>query len=262
MIEDSISVVIPVYNDQEVLRELHSRLKHVLSDLIADYEIIFVDDGSRDQSFSILKTLLRKDQNLIIIKLKRNFGQSNAITAGLEYAAKDTVVIMDSDLQDRPEDIRVLATSLIQSGKSMAIAKWVERREAFKSRIISNLFFLISDLLTNIRHPKNVGVFRIIRRSVLEEIEKLKFKTGTTLSMLYRTGAEFVTVDLTRDPRYAGKSSYNVIKKFKLAASRIIPNCRFKILFVNRKKIEKKYMPYYEVEEILTENGSRICLKK
>ena len=108
MVNYFLSVVIPVYNDEEVLEELYKRLKPVIDSLTNNYEIIFVDDGSKDKSFEKLLDLYQKDENIKIIKLSKNFGQHNSIAAGLENSSGDLVVLMDSDLQDRPEDLSLI----------------------------------------------------------------------------------------------------------------------------------------------------------
>ena len=110
-LDGMLSVVIPVYNDEEVLHELLRRLIPVVKSLATEYEVVFIDDASRDSSWAVLKGLQKENPNLRLLKLGRNFGQDGAITAGLKAARGDYVVIMDSDLQDPPEDIPKLVAS-------------------------------------------------------------------------------------------------------------------------------------------------------
>jgi dolichol-phosphate mannosyltransferase len=141
----SLSIVIPVYNDEEVLDELVKRLIPVAESLSGQYEVIFIDDGSRDQSWKIMKRLQKENANLKIIKLARNFGQSNSTAAGLDHASGDIIAIMDSDLQDRPEDIPKLIRSMEDNDTDMAIVKWMSRKDSFMKILVSKLFHNVSN---------------------------------------------------------------------------------------------------------------------
>ncbi|NQV18361.1 MAG: glycosyltransferase family 2 protein [Armatimonadetes bacterium] len=224
-----LSIVIPVFNDCKVLQELYRRLEPVVSKVGKSYEIIFVDDGSSDDSFQILKELQDKDENIRIVKLVKNFGQSNAITAGLEYSKGDIIVIMDSDLQDKPEDIPILLNALEENDVQMVVAKWVSRKGPVVKKIISNTFFRVSNIITKIHHPPNIGVFRAFKKGAYETVKNIPELSGTTLSRFYRAEINYKTVDLHRDKRYAGKGGYNLNRMFKLAFDRILPHARFKI---------------------------------
>lgn len=226
---EKISILIPVFNDQEVLPELYRRLKAQLDQAGQAYEIVFVDDGSSDSSWKMIEDLHKQDKGIFGIKLMRNFGQQNAIAAGLDHVGGDVVVIMDSDLQDRPEDIPKLAQALEENDASMAIARWASRKDGWLKLAVSRLFFNVSKRITNIRHEPNLGVFRAIRREVIEELRKYPEKTSTTLSLLYWIGVDYVAVDLERDARYAGKSGYSLKKMLKLTADRIFSFSMFPI---------------------------------
>ncbi len=229
MIAETISVVIPVFNDQEVLPELYQRLAKQLRQDNQDYEVLFVDDGSKDRSWQIIEDIHNQDDRVNGLKLMRNFGQQNAIAAGLDHVSGDIVVIMDSDLQDRPEDIPKLVDALKENDASMAIAKWKSRNDSFLKRFASQLFFLVSKRITKIRHEPNLGVFRAIRREVIEELKKYPEKTSTALSLLYWIGVDYVAVELERDARFAGESGYNLKKMLKLTADRIFSFSMFPI---------------------------------
>lgn len=216
-----LSVVIPVYNDETVLPELLKRLLPVLDGITNKYEVILVDDGSGDSSWDVICRLHSADKQIAGIKLMRNFGQQNSIAAGLDHARGDVIVIMDSDLQDPPEDIPRLLDALLQNDASMAIARWKSRKDGFFKRFVSKLFYAVSRKITKIRHEPNLGVFRAIRKEVVDELQKYPEKTSTTLSLLYWIGMDYVAVDLERDSRYAGRSGYNLKKMLKLTADRI-----------------------------------------
>jgi len=227
--QESISILIPVFNDQEVLDELNERLMKVLPVLADRFEIMFVDDGSSDASWDKISELKKKNESVVGIKLMRNFGQQNALSAGLDHAKGDVVVIMDSDLQDRPEDIPRLIEALQNNDASMAIARWKTRKDGFFKKLFSKLFYKVSQKITKINHQPNLGVFRAIRREVVEELKKYKEKTSTTLSLLYWIGVDYVTVELERDKRFAGKSGYNLKKMLKLTLDRIFSFSMFPI---------------------------------
>ncbi|OPX27948.1 MAG: hypothetical protein B1H06_04345, partial [Candidatus Cloacimonas sp. 4484_143] len=139
-----ISVVIPVYNDEEVLTELYCRLNRGLKVISPNYEIIFIDDGSNDKSLDVLQDLQFADHRIRIIRLARNFGQSNAIAAGLEQSQGEFIVIMDSDLSDRPEDISSLLEVLNENDVEMVIAQRLERNDKWINRSLSKVFFMLS----------------------------------------------------------------------------------------------------------------------
>ncbi|MDD4236685.1 MAG: glycosyltransferase family 2 protein [Bacteroidales bacterium] len=227
--EINMSVVIPVFNDQEVLEELYTRLTQVLSKLTGEYEIVLVDDGSSDNSWQKIENLKVSNRSVVGIKLMRNFGQQNAIAAGLDFVSGDVTVIMDSDLQDRPEDIPKLIEALEKNDASMAISKWKTRKDGVLKIFVSRIFYAVSKKITKINHQQGLGVFRAIRKEAIEELKKYNEKTSTTLSLLYWIGVDYVTVELDRDERFAGKSGYNLKKMLKLTMDRIFSFSMFPI---------------------------------
>ena len=224
-----LSIVVPVYNDQEVLHELHRRLNEVLPQIADEYEIVMVDDGSCDKSWPVMCQLKESDEHVVAVKLSRNFGQQNSIAAGLSVAKGDVIVLMDSDLQDRPEDIPVLLNRLEESGAQMAIAQWQSRQDTGFKKFVSKLFFVVSDKITDIHVLPRLGNFRAMRRSVLDELKNFPEKTATTMSLLYYIGNNYVPVPLTRDARFAGKSGYNLRKMLGLTFARIFSFSLFPI---------------------------------
>ena len=151
-------MVVPIYNDQEVISELLRRLSAVLEQIVNDYEIILVDDGSRDQSWEIMQAERANYAHLRIAHLSRNFGQQNAIAAGLSLTTKELIVLMDSDLQDRPEDIPVLIDALLANEQAtMAIAQWEERKDSRMKIAVSRLFQRVSNSITDIHTMPRLG---------------------------------------------------------------------------------------------------------
>ena len=230
---NSLSVAIPIYNDQEVIDELLRRLTAVLESIVSEYEIILVDDGSRDNSWAVMNEARQAYQHLRIARLSRNFGQQNAIAAGLSLTTKDLIVLMDSDLQDRPEDIPVLIDALLADPEaSMAIAQWEERKDSRLKIAVSRLFQRVSNRITDIHTMPRLGIFRVMKKSVVEELRRFPEKTATAVSLLYFIGSKYVAVPLKRDARFAGKSGYNLGKMLNLTFARIFSFSMFPIRMV------------------------------
>lgn len=231
--KQSISVVVPIYNDSEVIHELIKRLSPVLESITADYEVILVDDGSRDDSWLQMLAVRQANASIKAVRLSRNFGQQSAIAAGLSLTSKELIVLMDSDLQDRPEDIPVLIDALLADEKAtMAIAQWEERKDSRLKLAVSRLFQRVSNSITEIHTMPRLGVFRVMKKSVVEELRNFPEKTATTVSLLYYIGSRYVAVPLKRDARFAGKSGYNLSKMLALTFARIFSFSMFPIRIV------------------------------
>lgn len=229
----SISVVVPIYNDQEVIAELHRRLRPVLEAITDRYELILVDDGSRDRSWEEMLQVRCSNEHVRAVRLSRNFGQQSAIAAGLSLTSNDLIVLMDSDLQDRPEDIPALIDALLADGQAtMAIAQWEERKDSRMKLAVSRLFQRVSNSITEIHTVPRLGIFRVMKKSVVEELRNFPEKTATTVSLLYYIGSRYVAVPLKRDARFAGKSGYNLSKMLALTFARIFSFSMFPIRMV------------------------------
>ncbi len=230
---ESISVVVPIYNDEEVITELHRRLRPVMEQITKDYEIILVNDGSRDHSWEKMLEVRRENEHIKAVRLNRNFGQQSAIAAGLSLTTKDLIVLMDSDLQDRPEDIPVLIDALLADEEAtMAIAQWEERKDSRMKLAVSRLFQRVSNSITEIHTMPRLGIFRVMKKSVVDELKNFPEKTATTVSLLYYIGSKYVAVPLKRDARFAGKSGYNLRKMLNLTFARIFSFSMFPIRMV------------------------------
>lgn len=233
MYKQSLSVVVPIYNDQEVISELLRRLTAVVETLTKEYEIILVDDGSRDNSWAIMNEERAKREYVRIARLSRNFGQQNAIAAGLSLTTKDLIVLMDSDLQDRPEDIPLLIDALLADNEAtMAIAQWEERKDSRMKIAVSRLFQNVSNRITDIHTMPRLGIFRVMKKSVVMELRNFPERTATAVSLLYFIGHKYVAVPLKRDARFAGKSGYNLRKMLALTFARIFSFSMFPIRMV------------------------------
>ncbi|MDD5512140.1 MAG: glycosyltransferase family 2 protein [Candidatus Omnitrophica bacterium] len=215
-----ISVVVPVYNAEKCLNELCSRLKESLTG-INSYEVILIEDGGKDDSWKLIEQIVKSDPHFKGIKFSRNFGQHYGITAGLDYAKGDWVVVMDCDLQDKPEDITRLYEKA-KDGFEMVIARRVRRNDFFLKRCSAILFYRFLNYLADIHYDYRIRNFRIMSRNVVENFrlmrENLRFFGGLVDWMGYPTAY----IDVEFKQRFSGKSSYNFRSLCKLAIDTIV----------------------------------------
>ena len=216
-----ISVVIPVYMAENCLHELYRRLTDSLHKITADYEIILVEDGGIDRSWDIIVELSKKDHRVKGIQFSRNFGQHHGITAGLDHCDGNWVVVMDCDLQDRPEEILKLYAKA-QEGYDVVLAKRKKRKDGKLKTFFSLLFYQIFNWLADIQYDGQAGNFRIISRRVAESCklmrEQLRFFGGTVNWLGFPTAS----VEVEHAERFAGKTSYTKKKLLKLGFETIM----------------------------------------
>lgn len=216
-----ISVVIPVYKAEEHLHELYRRLKQSLEIISKDFEIILVEDCGGDRSWDIIMELAERDIRVRGIQFSRNFGQHYGITAGLDYCRGDWVVIMDCDLQDRPEEIPRLYAKA-QEGFDIVLAKRARRKDKFLKRFTSRLFYRLFSYFADIEYDEQVGNFRIMASKVVQNLrlirESLRFLGG----LVNWVGFSTSSIEAQHEERSRGKSTYTIKKLFKLASEVII----------------------------------------
>jgi polyisoprenyl-phosphate glycosyltransferase len=216
-----ISVVVPVYKGEGCLEELYRRLTLVLSSIVKDYEILLVEDCGGDNSWIKILELSKKDPKVRGLKLSRNFGQHYSISAGLDISAGDWVVVMDCDLQDRPEEIPFLYKKALE-GYDVVLAKRGSRKDSLYKRLTSWTFYKIFSYLADLNYDGDVGNFRIISRKVVVNYnlmrEQLRFFGGLVSWMGFNTAS----INIQHDERYSGESSYTLEKLIKLALDIII----------------------------------------
>lgn len=169
MKKPSISTVIPVYNEQESLEELHRRLRSILEQVSSGYECIYVDDGSRDRSYQVLQNIRREHPGVRLIRFRRNFGKSAALAAGFAVARYEIVITLDADLQDLPEEIPKLLARL-EEGYDLVSGWRYQRHDPWSKRLASKIYNLTTAFMTGVRlHDFNCG-FKAYRRAVLDEL--------------------------------------------------------------------------------------------
>ncbi|MDQ6887316.1 MAG: glycosyltransferase family 2 protein [Gemmatimonadota bacterium] len=216
-----LSVVIPVFQAEECMDELYRRLCSSLAPITSDFEIVLVEDGGRDRSWEKIQELAAADHRVRGLQFSRNFGQHYGITAGLDVCDGDWVVVMDCDLQDRPEEIpRLYARAL--EGYDVVLARRGLRRDGWLKRTTSHAFYAVFKYLTEMQYDEQVGNFRIMSRQVVLSFrqlrERLRFFGGLMTWLGFRVGS----VDVVHAERFAGSTSYDYRKLVRLAVDTII----------------------------------------
>ncbi len=217
----SISVVVPVYQSEESISELHQRLTKVLSSLTPNYEILLIEDCGHDSSWSKIKKICAEDKHVRAIHFSRNFGQHYGITAGLDHSTSDWVVVMDCDLQDRPEDIPALYRKA-QEGFDIVLAVRHRRDQPFVQRIMVGFFYSLFNFLTDSPYDSRIGNFRILSRQVVESFREFREQLRFFGALVQWMGFPVAMVEVQHDQRPYGKSAYNYRKLFALGFNTVI----------------------------------------
>lgn len=212
-----LSVVVPVFNEEEVLPEFHRRLVAVLAGLPQPAEIIYVDDGSSDNSLGCLYALQEADRTVGIVSLSRNFGKEAALTAGLRHADGDAVVVIDADLQDPPELIPEMV-SRWQQGFDVVYARRTARDgESMLKKLTAYAFYRIAARLCSVHIPPDTGDFRLLSRRAVDSLLQLDERHRFMKGLFAWVGFRQTAVEYRRDPRQAGCSKWNYWKLWNFA---------------------------------------------
>ena len=213
-----ISVIVPAYNEEESLPFLYERLTKVINEIKNyEFEILIINDGSRDKTLDIIKDLRSKDERIGYINLSRNFGKEIAMMAGLDYAVGDAVIFIDADLQDPPELIPELI-KYWEEGYDDVYAKRKSRKgESFLKKITSKMYYRILQKLTRVEIQQDTGDFRLLDRRCVNALRKLRESQRSSKSMFSWIGYKKKEVPFDRDPRIAGKTKWNYMKLIDLA---------------------------------------------
>lgn len=211
----------PVYNEHENLDVLCERLTKTLTSLAGDsWEIVLVDDGSKDTSWEIIERLHAADPRVVGLRFSRNFGHHIALAAGIDAARGNRVVTMDSDLQDQPEEIPTLAAKM-DEGYDLVYATRMGRQHGFAKKLSSSGFLWFLNRLSDVPEPITGAVFRLMNRPFVDELTRLRERHRLFTGMTAWLGFRQTTVPVEHAPRYAGKTKYDFRKMVKLSVDSV-----------------------------------------
>lgn len=212
-----ISIVVPMYFEEEVVHECYKRLTRVAEENNLNYELVFVNDGSTDKTLEILENIAQEDMHVKIISLSRNFGHQIAVSAGLDKTQGDAVVIIDADLQDPPEIIPEMI-SLWEKGYDVVYGKRKKREgESYFKLITAKAFYRFLDRMSNVKIPMDTGDFRLMDRKVIEALKKMPEHNRFLRGMSSWVGFKQIPLEYERKERFAGETKYPFKKMIKLA---------------------------------------------
>lgn len=204
-----LSIVVPAYDEEEVLPEFHKRISNALAALKISYEVIYVNDGSRDRTMEVLRSLYAADNRVVVVSLSRNFGKENALTAGLEHVRGEAAVVIDADLQDPPELIGALIEEW-RAGFDVVYARRTRRDgETPLKRLTAHLFYRVMRKVSRVNIPEDAGDFRLLSRRAVDALHGLREQHRFMKGMFAWIGFPQKAVDYTRDPRFAGETKWN-----------------------------------------------------
>lgn len=213
-----ISIVVPAYNEQEVLPEFHRRLIDVMSALPYDWEVVYVNDGSRDGTLQVLRELQSRSPHVALVDLSRNFGKEIALTAGIDHAVGDAVVVIDADLQDPPALIPELIEGWAADGYDVVYAQRIARDgETWLKKITSKYFYRLMQHVGPVAIPPDTGDFRLMSRRAVDALKQLREHHRFMKGLFTWVGFPQKAVRYHRDQRFAGKTKWNYWKLWNLA---------------------------------------------
>lgn len=214
-----LSIVIPVYCEQESLPELYRRVTAVLNGpaTISNYEVIFINDGSTDRTPELLREIAKTDSHVKVLFLSRNFGHQKAITAGLDYCMGRAAIVLDADLQDPPEIIPEMLACWRQGNQVVYATRRRREGEFFLRTFCIRLFYQISQLLTDTYIPPNAGDFRLLDAQVISALKELREENRYLRGLIAWVGFRQSSIEYDRPGRFAGRSKYSIRRLIRLA---------------------------------------------
>lgn len=208
-----ISIIAPVYNEEEVLHSLYERIHEVMEETGEEWELMLVNDGSRDRSAEVIEALNQRDSRVRGLSFSRNFGFQEAVTAGLHHVSGDAVVLTDADLQDPPEVIPKMIAKW-KEGYDVVYGVRAEREgETWFKLITAKLFYRIIHRITSVNIPLDTGDFRLMDRRVVDAIGQMDERNRFLRGMVPWVGFKQIGIEYVRHPRYAGEAKYSSVRK-------------------------------------------------
>ena len=215
------SIVAPVFNEEETLPEFYRRIFAVVQELDSAAELLLIDDGSTDNSLALMQELQAQESFVRIISFSRNFGHQVAITAGIDYAKGDAVIVIDSDLQDPPEVIHELVSKWKAGAELVLAVRSARRGESWFKRATASFFYRLIDKLTDLHIPKDSGDFRLMDRKVVQALRKVREQHRFMRGLSVWVGFKRDEVVYVRDERFAGRSKYPLSRMLRFATDGI-----------------------------------------
>ena len=213
-----ITIIVPSYNEEESIPYLYDRLNTMMNNLNNyAFEVLFVDDGSKDKTLELIKELRSKDKRISYVNFSRNFGKETAMIAGLDYATGDCVIFIDADLQDPPELIPELIKYWEEGYDDVYARRNSRKGETFLKKFTSKMYYKVLQSLTRVEIQKDTGDFRLLDRRCVNALKKLRESQRCSKSMFSWIGYNKKEVRYDRDPRIAGKTKWNYKKLVDLA---------------------------------------------
>jgi len=218
----TLSVVIPVFNNSATLDELVMRLSKTLNDVLIDWEVLLIDDGSKDDSWIKIERLIKLYKTCRGVRLTRNFGQHPAIRAGLERSRGESILLMDADLEDKPEEIVKLLNALSENPHTQVVYSVAEYDDGSQGRLSSRIFRKFFNRATKNDLPEGVGTLRAFTKSVRDEILKYPERSAIYGPLMVEMGFKYVYVSVSRSASERGASSYTPFKRLELGVSALV----------------------------------------
>lgn len=222
MAQTVLSVVAPVFNEKDNLEEFHRQLDGALSQLGVSAEILFINDGSTDDSLSVLRELKRKDSRVKILDFSRNFGHQVAVKAGIDHSAGDAVVIMDTDLQDPPQAIVPLFAKWKEGYEVVYVVRGKREGETFFKKATSALYYRLMRRISGMNMPLDAGDFRLISRPVADVIKNIHERRPYIRGLVSWVGFRQTGIVVDRPSRFKGETKYSLRKMLSLAWNGIV----------------------------------------
>jgi polyisoprenyl-phosphate glycosyltransferase len=221
MPEELFSVIVPLFNEEEVIEESYKRLKKVLEGIDGNYELILVNDGSKDKTVEMAKAICARDSKTKLISFSRNFGHQTAITAGMELSSGDAVIVIDADLQDPPEVIPQLITKYREGFDVVYGLREKRKGETFFKKFTAKMFYRLLRRMTDIDIPVDTGDFRLISRAVCDAMLRMKERNRFVRGLVSWVGFKQTGVKYVREERFAGTTKYPLKKMIKFSVDGI-----------------------------------------
>jgi dolichol-phosphate mannosyltransferase len=213
----TIGVVVPVYQGEPTLDELHRRVTAQLAALTPDWEIVYVDDGSRDRSWPMVEAFAAADPRVKAIKLIRNYGEHVAITAGLDHADAAHTLIMACDLQDDPAAIPAIVEAARTSGADLVLTRRLQRQDPLLKRMLARIFYAVVQFFVKVRYDHRVGNYRCLSRRGVAYFREYRERTRNVNAIMAIMGVPTTIIDVQHQPRAGGRSGYSLYRAARLA---------------------------------------------